>query len=53
MISRALYFILLVYLLGYALFAVLLPTPADDRQTDAIVVLTGAPKRSRADKRAG
>ena len=27
------------------MFAVLLPTPADDRRTDAIVVLTGAPKR--------
>jgi uncharacterized SAM-binding protein YcdF (DUF218 family) len=44
-ISRSLSFILLIYLLGYAVFAVLLPTPADDRQTDGIVVLTGAPKR--------
>ena len=45
MISRILAFILLVYILGYALFAVLLPRPADDRRTDAIVVLTGGPKR--------
>jgi uncharacterized SAM-binding protein YcdF (DUF218 family) len=36
---------LLLYLLGYALFAVLLPRPADDRRTDAIVVLTGGAKR--------
>jgi uncharacterized SAM-binding protein YcdF (DUF218 family) len=35
----------LVYLLGYALFAGLLPRPEDDRRTDAIVVLTGGPKR--------
>ncbi len=45
MIRRALSFLLLVYLLGYALFAVLLPRPGDDRQTDAIVVLTGGAKR--------
>lgn len=45
MISRALSFLLLVYLLGYALFAVLLPTPADDRRTDGIIVLTGGAKR--------
>jgi uncharacterized SAM-binding protein YcdF (DUF218 family) len=30
---------------GFVLFAGLLPQPADDRQTDAIVVLTGAPGR--------
>ena len=45
MISRLLSAALLLYLLGYALFVVLLPRPADDRQTDAIVVLTGGPKR--------
>jgi uncharacterized SAM-binding protein YcdF (DUF218 family) len=44
-ISRTLSTILLVYLLGYALFAVLIPEPADDRRTDAIVVLTGGPNR--------
>lgn len=45
MISRALSFLLLAYVLGYALFVVLLPGPADDRRTDAIVVLTGGAKR--------
>jgi uncharacterized SAM-binding protein YcdF (DUF218 family) len=35
----------LLYLLGYALFAAMLPRPGDDRRTDAIVVLTGGPKR--------
>lgn len=45
MISRIIAFVILVYLLGYALFAVLLPRPADDRPTDAIVVLTGGAKR--------
>lgn len=45
MISRAIAAVLLVYVLGYALFAVLLPRPADDRRTDAIVVLTGGAKR--------
>ena len=45
MIARALSAIALVYLLGYAVFAGLLPRPADDRRTDAIVVLTGGPKR--------
>ena len=45
MIRRAVSAILLVYLLGYALFAVLLPRPADDRPTDAIIVLTGGAKR--------
>jgi uncharacterized SAM-binding protein YcdF (DUF218 family) len=44
-IARILAFLLLLYLLGYALFAVMLPRPADDRQTDAIVVLTGGAKR--------
>jgi uncharacterized SAM-binding protein YcdF (DUF218 family) len=45
MISRLLSTAVLVYLLGYALFVVLLPRPADERKTDAIVVLTGGPKR--------
>jgi uncharacterized SAM-binding protein YcdF (DUF218 family) len=44
-IKRALAALLLLYALGYALFAVLLPRPADERQTDAIVVLTGGAKR--------
>jgi uncharacterized SAM-binding protein YcdF (DUF218 family) len=44
-IKRAIAFLLLLYVLGYALFAVALPRPADDRQTDAIVVLTGGAKR--------
>jgi uncharacterized SAM-binding protein YcdF (DUF218 family) len=44
-ISRIIAFVALIYLLGYALFAGLLPRPADDRRTDAIVVLTGGAKR--------
>jgi uncharacterized SAM-binding protein YcdF (DUF218 family) len=44
-ISRLLALLLLVYLLGYAGFTVLLPEPGDERATDAIVVLTGGPKR--------
>jgi uncharacterized SAM-binding protein YcdF (DUF218 family) len=39
---------LIAYLLGYALFAVLLPTPAGAERTDAIVVLTG--RRERLDR---
>jgi uncharacterized SAM-binding protein YcdF (DUF218 family) len=38
-------FFLLVYVLGYALFVVLLPQPADGRRTDAVVVLTGGAGR--------
>ena len=45
MILRILSFLLLLYALGYALFTVMLPEPADDRQTDAIVVLTGGAGR--------
>ena len=45
MIARVLSGLLLLYLLGYALFAGLLPRPADDRPTDAIVVLTGGANR--------
>jgi uncharacterized SAM-binding protein YcdF (DUF218 family) len=48
MIRRALATLVLLYALGYALFVVLLPRPADDRSTDAIVVLTGA--RGRIDR---
>lgn len=45
MITRFLAFFLLLYILGYALFAVQLPKAGDDRRTDAIVVLTGGAKR--------
>ena len=45
MIVRAFSFLILLYALGYALFVVLLPAEADDRRTDAIVVLTGGAKR--------
>ena len=45
MIRRAIAAILLIYLLGYALFAVLLPRPVEERPSDAIVVLTGGAKR--------
>lgn len=45
MIRRVVSLLLLLYVLGYALFVVLLPRPADARATDAIVVLTGGPKR--------
>jgi uncharacterized SAM-binding protein YcdF (DUF218 family) len=38
-------FVLLVYTLGYAVFAVMLPKPAGDERTDAIVVLTGGSGR--------
>jgi uncharacterized SAM-binding protein YcdF (DUF218 family) len=44
-ISRAVSAVILIYALGYALFVVLLPRAADDRRTDAIVVLTGGPNR--------
>ena len=37
--------VVLAWALGFALFVVLLPRPADDRVTDAIVVLTGGPAR--------
>ncbi|MGE3747154.1 MAG: YdcF family protein [Sphingomonadaceae bacterium] len=35
----------LLWAFGFVLFVTLLPGPADDRQTDAIVVLTGGPGR--------
>lgn len=37
--------LLLLWALGFALFASTLPFPADDRVTDGIVVLTGGPGR--------
>ncbi len=49
MIRRAVSAVLLLYLLGYALFSVLLPRPSDERPTDAIVVLTTAPSGSSAE----
>lgn len=45
MIVRLLALPPLLWALGFALFVVLLPAPADDRPTDAIVVLTGGPGR--------
>ena len=45
MIARLLAFLLLIYVLGYALFVVVLPQPAGDARTDGIVVLTGGPGR--------
>jgi uncharacterized SAM-binding protein YcdF (DUF218 family) len=44
-LSRLISFTLLLYVLGYAAFAVLLPKPAGDERTDAIVVLTGGTGR--------
>jgi uncharacterized SAM-binding protein YcdF (DUF218 family) len=44
-IRRAVSALLLLYILGYALFAVMLPRPAPEQPTDAIVVLTGGAKR--------
>ena len=48
MIRRILSLLILIYALGYALFVVLLPRPAEAQQTDAIVVLTGG--RGRIDR---
>lgn len=45
MIARLLGFITLVWALGFAWFALLLPQPLDGRTTDAIVVLTGGAGR--------
>ena len=42
---RILAFFALLYVLGYALFVVMLPQPAGDRRTDAVVVLTGGAGR--------
>ena len=45
MITRALAFVVLLYVLGYAAFAVMLPRPAGLERTDAVVVLTGGAYR--------
>jgi uncharacterized SAM-binding protein YcdF (DUF218 family) len=45
MILRLLAIPVLLWVLGFALFALMLPTPADDRATDGIVVLTGGAGR--------
>ncbi len=45
MIRRILASVLLAWLLGFIWFALLLPRPAADSRTDAIVVLTGGPGR--------
>ena len=45
MIRRIISLGLIVWLLGFALFVVSLPGPADDTRTDAIVVLTGGTGR--------
>ena len=42
---RLLALVLLVYAIGYALFAMALPGPAGEERTDAIVVLTGGSGR--------
>ena len=44
-LSRAVALALIAYLLGYALFAVLLPRAGGGQRTDAIVVLTGGSGR--------
>ena len=47
MIARALALLLLLYAIGFVLFALTLgkPAPADAAPTDAVVVLTGGPHR--------
>ena len=42
---RALLALIIFYGIGYAAFAMMLPTPAGDERTDAIVVLTGGSGR--------
>jgi uncharacterized SAM-binding protein YcdF (DUF218 family) len=42
---RAVLAVLVVYLVGYGAFAAMLPGPAGDERTDAIVVLTGGSGR--------
>jgi uncharacterized SAM-binding protein YcdF (DUF218 family) len=44
-IARLLGLLVLAWALGFALFALTLPRPADDRATDSIVVLTGGAGR--------
>lgn len=45
MIRRFLSSILLLWMLGFMVFAIFLPQPAGPETTDGIVVLTGGPKR--------
>ena len=44
-LGRIVAFLALLYVLGYAAFAVMLPNPAGEQRTDAIVVLTGGSGR--------
>ena len=44
-LGRIVAFLALLYVLGYAAFAVMLPKPAGEQRTDAIVVLTGGSGR--------
>ncbi|MBU6266816.1 MAG: YdcF family protein [Sphingomonadales bacterium] len=45
MLRRLVSLILLALMLGFIAFAVTLPRPADDRRSDAVVVLTGGERR--------
>lgn len=45
MIRRLFAFLIISWLLGFAVFVIALPRPAGDERTDAIVVPTGAPGR--------
>lgn len=45
MITRLFAFVMMLWMLGFAWFALLLPQPLDGRTTDAIVVLTGGAGR--------
>lgn len=45
MLTRIFAFVLLVWMLGFAWFAIALPQPLGTQRTDAVVVLTGGPKR--------
>ena len=45
MIQRSITFILLIWMLGFAWFALLLPQPAPIAQTGAVIVLTGGANR--------
>lgn len=45
MIKRFIAFIILIYAIGFAWFALALPQPADDPRADAVVVLTGGANR--------
>ena len=48
-LGRIVAFLALLYVLGYAAFAVMLPKPAGEQRTDAIVVLTGGSGRLERD----